>query len=216
MANKKISEFPVTTSLAGSDSFLMNHLGTTSTVAFSSLSAAISTIVNTFIPTQVYDSVPIGSVHFFATSAAPTGYLECDGSVVSKSTYNDLYLVIKDTFSSPVSTNHFRLPDLRGEFIRGWDAGRNVDTGRVFGSSQDATGIDNRPAKYTLSDPNTNQGEIEINYTNADSTSTTGSAPWQKSADWAVNQTSTFFTTRPRNIALLPCIKSQKQLVNLQ
>lgn len=42
MANKKISEFPVTTSLAGDDAFLMNHLGSTSTVAFSSLSAAVT------------------------------------------------------------------------------------------------------------------------------------------------------------------------------
>jgi hypothetical protein len=42
MQNKKISEFPVTTSLAGDDIFLINHLGTTSTVAFSTLSAAVS------------------------------------------------------------------------------------------------------------------------------------------------------------------------------
>lgn len=42
MANKKISEFPVTTSLAGNDAFLINHLGSTNTVSFSSLSAAIT------------------------------------------------------------------------------------------------------------------------------------------------------------------------------
>jgi hypothetical protein len=47
MANKKISEFPVTTSLAGNDAFLINHLGSTSTVAFSSVSNTISqTITN--------------------------------------------------------------------------------------------------------------------------------------------------------------------------
>lgn len=42
MANKKISQFPVTTSLAGNDAFLINHLGSTSTVAFSSLSSSIT------------------------------------------------------------------------------------------------------------------------------------------------------------------------------
>ena len=42
MPNKKISEFPTTTTLAGNAAFLINHLGTTSTVAFSSLSAAVT------------------------------------------------------------------------------------------------------------------------------------------------------------------------------
>ena len=42
MANKKISEFPIATSLAGGDDFLFNHLGSTSTVAFSTLSSSIT------------------------------------------------------------------------------------------------------------------------------------------------------------------------------
>lgn len=42
MANKKISEFPVTTTLASDDDFLINHIGTTSTVSFSTVSDTIS------------------------------------------------------------------------------------------------------------------------------------------------------------------------------
>jgi hypothetical protein len=49
MANKKISEFPVTTTLAGGDAFLINHIGTTSTVSFSTVSDTISQTVSSSI-----------------------------------------------------------------------------------------------------------------------------------------------------------------------
>jgi hypothetical protein len=45
MPNKRISQFPVTTTLAGNDIFLINHLDTTSTVSFNALSASISNSV---------------------------------------------------------------------------------------------------------------------------------------------------------------------------
>jgi hypothetical protein len=49
MANKKISEFPITTTLASGDDFLINHIGTTSTVSFSSVSDTISQTVSSSI-----------------------------------------------------------------------------------------------------------------------------------------------------------------------
>jgi len=49
MANKKISEFPITTTLAGGDDFLINHIGTTSTVSFSTVSDTISQTVSSSI-----------------------------------------------------------------------------------------------------------------------------------------------------------------------
>ena len=250
--NKKISEFPVTTSLAGNDAFLINHLGSTSTVSFSSLSAAVtndsiklpststggqvltyngstSTWVasSANIPTKVYDSVPIGSVHFFATSTAPTGYLECDGGIVSKSTYSDLWTTIGDTFSAvALSANHFRLPDLRGEFIRGWDHGREVDTGRVLGSNQTystARPIGNNNSYIDsggtiVTDTVTNRvlGFAGVSNVGENSTATAtdnGGAGTQLHLGLAFIGDA---ETRPRNVALLPCIKALKQLINLQ
>jgi len=81
-------------------------------------------------------SSPTGAVTAFAANAAPNGWLECDGSAVSRSTYSSLFSVIGTSFGLGDGTNTFNLPDLRGEFIRGWDNGRGVDDGRSFGSAQ--------------------------------------------------------------------------------
>ena len=81
--------------------------------------------------------VSIGSIETFAGVAAkiPEGYLLCNGQEVSRATYKDLFDVIGTTYGSTSGTT-FKVPDLRGEFIRGFDAGRGVDSGRVFGSWQ--------------------------------------------------------------------------------
>ena len=81
--------------------------------------------------------VSIGSIETFAGIAAkiPEGYLLCNGQEVSRTTYKDLFDVIGTTYGSTSGTT-FKVPDLRGEFIRGFDNGRGVDNGRVFGSSQ--------------------------------------------------------------------------------
>ncbi len=67
MANKKISEFPVTTSLAGGDAFLINHLGTTSTVQYDSLSSTLfrtisSSILNKITETTTTRTVDVSSI----------------------------------------------------------------------------------------------------------------------------------------------------------
>lgn len=68
--------------------------------------------------------MPVGSIIMFGGSTAPTGYLECNGQ--STTSYAALAAV--------VGAN---VPDLRGEFVRGWDHGKGVDTGRSFKSFQD-------------------------------------------------------------------------------
>ena len=139
--------------------------------------------------------VPSGAVFWFAASAAPTGYLECDGADVSRSTYSALFDVVGETFGAGDGSTTFGLPDLRGEFIRGWDNSRGVDAGRAFGSAQEdlfkahthyIPGYkDDNPQAFTVDrapngDPN-----------NGGPTYSTGGSE-----------------TRPRNVALLPCIKT--------
>jgi len=70
-----------------------------------------------------------GTVAFYAAKTCPSGWLEANGATVSSVTYPDLYAVIGDTFGG--SPPNFALPQLDGEFIRGWDNGRGVDAGRV-------------------------------------------------------------------------------------
>lgn len=84
-------------------------------------------------------AVPAGFVLPFAGATLPTGWLECDGSAVSRATYSALFAAIGTTYGAGNGTTTFNLPELRGEFIRGWDHGRNIDTGRTLGSYQVGT-----------------------------------------------------------------------------
>lgn len=77
----------------------------------------------------------VGMVCFFAQSSVPSGWLVCDGTVYSRSQYADLFNAIGVIYGSTSSTN-FRVPDLRGCFVRGIDLGKGFDVGRVFGSYQ--------------------------------------------------------------------------------
>lgn len=78
----------------------------------------------------------IGSVSAFAMPTPPEGWLVCDGSAVSRSEYAGLFATIGILWGHGDEVSTFNLPDLRGEFVRGFDDGRGVDDGRVFGSAQ--------------------------------------------------------------------------------
>lgn len=96
--------------------------------------------------------VPVGAVMAFPVTTAPTGYLELNGALVSRTTYADLWTFAQasgnivseatwsatndGSFSTGDLTTNFRLPDYRGQFLRGWDHGRGVDGGRGAGTQQ--------------------------------------------------------------------------------
>jgi microcystin-dependent protein len=80
--------------------------------------------------------VPPGTVSAFAGPIAPTGWFFCQGQAVSRSVYSALFGAIGVWHGAGDGTTTFNLPDYRGEFLRGFDAGRGVDTGRVFGTLQ--------------------------------------------------------------------------------
>ena len=66
---------------------------------------------------------------------AVSGYLYCNGATVNRTTYADLFAAIGDTYGVGDGVTTFEIPDYRGVFLRGWDDGRGLDTGRVFGNS---------------------------------------------------------------------------------
>ena len=85
---------------------------------------------------SIVEGVPSGSVFCRAVATVPTGYLECNGAAVSRTTYSALFAVIGTTYGSGNGSSTFNVPDLRGEFIRGFDNGRGVDSGRSVATSQ--------------------------------------------------------------------------------
>ena len=82
-------------------------------------------------------AVPVGAIIAFAANSVPTGFVKCNGALLNKTTYADLFNVLGTTYGGDGTTT-FAVPDLRASFIRGHDDGRSVDDGRVFGSEQAA------------------------------------------------------------------------------
>jgi len=143
----------------------------------------------------------VGQVGFFAMATAPTGFLACSGQAVSRTTYAALFTAIGTIYGAGDGSTTFNLPDLRGEFLRGWDGGRGVDTGRAFGSAQadQFKAHTHTPLNGNSFMTNTTagaQGSFNYGSGNAVFTGTVSTT----SSDGGTE-------TRPRNIALLACIK---------
>jgi len=104
--------------------------------------------------TALPQAVPTGSVHMMATTTAPSGYLKCNGTAISRTTYAALFAIIGTTHGAGDGSSTFNVPDLRGEFVRGWDDSRGIDNGRNFGTSQsDNNKQHNHTASSTITDP---------------------------------------------------------------
>ena len=73
--------------------------------------------------TEDYQFIPTGALMPYAGSSAPTGYLLCDGSAVSRTTYATLFGVISTTYGAGDTTTTFNLPDLRGRLPMGAGTG---------------------------------------------------------------------------------------------
>ncbi len=93
-------------------------------------------------------NVMAGAVMAFARSTAPNGWLKANGAAVSRTAYAGLFAAIGTTFGVGDGSTTFNLPDMRGEFLRGWDDARGVDSGRGFGTWQDS---DNKSHTHTAS-----------------------------------------------------------------
>lgn len=161
--------------------------------------------------------VPSGTVLYFAGSRAPAGWLKANGAAVSRTAYAALFAAIGTTYGAGDFLNTFNLPDLRGEFIRGWDDGRGVDTPRPMGSAQvDAVRQHYHGIGYIS--PNNDDGAFVVrNWTtaeqqnlqfingNGNSAIRTLSASSNLGTTNAIDESAG--ETRPRNVALLAIIK---------
>jgi hypothetical protein len=168
--------------------------------------------------------MPVGSIIPWAGPAPnpPKGWLVCDGSEVSKAVYSDLFQVIGTSWGAgtgPDSTEKFRIPDLRGQFLRGWSGDADYDPnknsrhiindiqkvlGNVVGSYQnDALQFHSHRIPRTSNNPGANgfwgggSGDNGAPYVNAfDITTQSGQSSPRTASE-----------TRPRNAAVLYIIK---------
>ena len=157
------------------------------------------------------DALPFlaGQVCFFGMSSAPNGFLKCNGAAVSRTTYDVLFAAIGTTFGSGDGSTTFNVPDLRGEFLRALDDGAGIDTGRTLASTQsyaleNFTGVFNSGQYYSYAYAT---GVFAASGNNGHRTYASGTnAGLQLTID-ASRQVNTSTETRPRNVALLACIK---------
>lgn len=82
------------------------------------------------------NSIPIGSILYLPYANTDPNYMECAGQAINRIEYATLYAKIGVSFGTGDGSSTFNLPDIRGEFVRGWDNSRNVDAGRALGSIQ--------------------------------------------------------------------------------
>lgn len=160
------------------------------------------------------DLADVGVVKAFYRTTAPAGHLICDGSEVSRATYPDLFGVIGTLAGTPSTNLVFKLPDLRGEFIRGVDLVRGVDPGRSVGSAQtDAmqghNHASNKPVLWgaaATASPNSYVGTTTRANSGTPADDYAGSVTGPIS-DGTNGLPRTATETRPRNVALLMCIR---------
>ncbi|EHM8461357.1 tail fiber protein [Escherichia coli] len=93
------------------------------------LVAKLATAITTNLGLGEGSALPVGVPVPWPSATPPTGWLKCNGAAFSAEEYPEL--------AKAYPTN--KLPDLRGEFIRGWDDGRGVDSRRAVLSTQEPT-----------------------------------------------------------------------------
>ncbi|CAB3737262.1 phage tail protein [Achromobacter xylosoxidans] len=161
-----------------------------------------------------YRSPNCGQIAYFATDQVPMGWLKANGTEASRTAFAGIFSVIGTRFGVGDGATTFGLPDQRGEFIRGWDDSRGVDSGRVVGSAQAATAIRLLIDNYV----GYAAGTFAIGMRNVDGvlfgeggeSRTVGSDSTFYVASTLVRggaNDNTAYFVRPRNVALMACIK---------
>lgn len=153
-----------------------------------------------------------GLIMAWPSDTVPPGWLECDGSAVSRSQYADLFAAIGTTYGAGDGSTTFNLPDYRGYFLRGQDGGAGVDpnaatrtnrgdgqTGDKVGTKQtDAYAQHNHSMTHTHSidhdHPSVNTSSVEHSHNvTLDRKTTIGSGPhfgWANTTGAGLGQTS--------------------------
>jgi microcystin-dependent protein len=137
--------------------------------------------------------VPAGAVQAFAMNSAPSGWLAADGSNVNRTTYAALFSAISTTYGAGDGSTTFALPDLRGYFVRGSGTNSDGTAAGTFGTRQ---------ADELKSHNHTFDGEQFVGTFAAGASFALRYDPGSQTTN-ATGGTE----TRPKNIAMLYCIK---------
>lgn len=170
-----------------------------------------------------FNDCPPGTVIMLASSSIPTGYrlLKCNGAAVSRSAYAELFSAIGITYGDGDGVYTFNVPEARAEFPRFTDDGRGIDASRLIGSKQgdairnikgelwygvDADAqLDNRYFSGMAYYDYAEKWADDVNALTL--TNYRGAGNWYKAKFDTSRAVPTANENRPRNLALLACIR---------
>jgi microcystin-dependent protein len=135
--------------------------------------------------------MPTGVMHPFAGSAAPSGYLLCDGSAVSRTTYADLFTVIGTTYGVGNGSTTFNIPNTLGRAIAGYDGSQTEfnTLGKTGGEKTHTLTTAEIPGHtHSINDP-THTHNIQRNGNQANSGGTGGIFGLQQNSGTSVSNT---------------------------
>jgi hypothetical protein len=139
---------------------------------------ALGAATKQYVDTQASVSTPAGAIMAFYRSTPPAGWIECNGQ--SAASYPNL-----------VALGITNVPDLRGQFVRGWDNGKGIDPGRTLASLQADEFKSHSHSTYSRAGSFSGATGVSDGILGGGSTGSTGGTE-----------------TRPKNIALMYCIKT--------
>lgn len=171
-------------------------------------------------PNFIASVMPAGAVMSFAMKTEPNGWLPCDGRLLGRGSYINLFNAIGTAWGS-TDNNNFALPDFRGAFLRGWNnqPSSGFDAGRVFASRQND---DFKAHKHDGVTNTTGNHQHNVNVPSVDRAGVDSQHRWNPwygfgtvQTDWAglhshtlsINNTGGH-ETRPINWPVLYCIKT--------
>lgn len=108
-------------------------MGSNTTITLPTLPASNSVVImdssgNQTASVAAFQSlVPPGVILPFGGTSTPAGFLFCDGTAVSRTTYSSLFAAIGIAYGNGDGSTTFNVPDFRGTFMRGTDNGRGID-----------------------------------------------------------------------------------------
>jgi len=85
------------------------------------------TVMVNGVPTDIADLTPSGVISMFGGLSVPSGWLLCNGQAISRTTYAALFQAIGTAYGTGDGSSTFNVPDMRGQFPRGFDNGAGVD-----------------------------------------------------------------------------------------
>jgi hypothetical protein len=190
------AQFDITDTGNASPAVSINHSGTGNAITANAPIQATQFIGD---GSQLTNIMPSGIIMPFAGATAPAGYLTCDGTDVSRTTYAALFAAIGTSWGVGDGSTTFNLPDLRGRFMRGVDGGAGNDPDAAGRTALNGGATGDNVGSYQNDDVGPHDHPISVSLIDSSSGTDGGSG----SGTWGISSPNTDFNsgleTRPKN-----------------